>query len=248
MAGAAAGSVRPACRVRAQSRGRQRRNRGLYARRQSRAHAPRHPAAEARPDLERAWHERPARARPPACSRTQRAGRAAARLGADRPRRADDRARGPRLAEPQFGRGAAGGARADPGRRTDEEPLRRGLSQADRARARGRRGRRARGLEHGDQRGQSARGQGLLRRGVQADRRHHRRQRRPQSHGAAIEPGRAASRSSTRPETSTDNGTTTSISTSSTSPKQATNGSRARSSGNSCRSWPSATGLRCVLR
>ena len=52
--------------------------------------------------------------------------------------------------------------------------------------------------------------------------------------------GRAASRSSTRPETSTDNGTMTSISTSSTSPKRATNAPRTPSSASSCRSWPSA--------
>ena len=107
MAGTAAGSVRPACRLRPQSRGRQRRDRGLYARRQPRAHAPRHPAAQARPDPERARHERAARARPQARAGAQRAGREAARLGAPRPRRADDRARRPRLAEPEFGRGAA---------------------------------------------------------------------------------------------------------------------------------------------
>ena len=41
---------------------------------------------------------------------------------------------------------------------------------------------------------ESARGQGLLRRGVQADRRHHRRQRRPQSHGAAASPATRARR------------------------------------------------------
>ena len=89
---------------------------------------------------------------------------------ADRPRGADDRAGGPRLAKPKLDRAAPGGARADDGRRIAQEPLRRRLSQADRARARGRRGRRARRCEHGDQREEPARGQGLLRRGVQADR------------------------------------------------------------------------------
>ena len=102
MAGAAAGPVRPACRLRTQSRDRQRRDRGLYARRQSRADAPRHPAAQAQPDPEYARHEWPARAGLKARARAQRAGDSAARLGADRPRGVDDRAGGPRLAEPQL--------------------------------------------------------------------------------------------------------------------------------------------------
>ena len=58
LARAVTGPVRPACLVRPQNRGHQRRNRGLYARQQSRAYAPRHPAAQTGSHPQHAWNER----------------------------------------------------------------------------------------------------------------------------------------------------------------------------------------------
>ena len=147
----AAGPVRPARLVRPQNRGRQRGNRGLHARGQSGADAPRHPAARARSDPQHARHERAAGARAPASVRDQRAGHPAARLAAHRPRRADHRTRGLRL-ENAARSAAAGGPETLFRRRAAAQPLCARLSQADRARARQRRWNRAEHVGDGGQR------------------------------------------------------------------------------------------------
>ena len=98
----AKGAVRPS------DRGHQRRNRGLYARGQSREDAAGRAAAEARSHPFDPRHERPLRARPAPAARTQRTGPASARLSADRPRAAHDRARRARLAKPRRVSAAAG--------------------------------------------------------------------------------------------------------------------------------------------
>ena len=97
LARAASGAFRPRG-VQPGGRDRQRGNRGLYARRQYRAHATRHPAAQAGPHSLDAWHERPVGARPQAAGGAEGARSPCARLGFARPRDADARTRGLRSA------------------------------------------------------------------------------------------------------------------------------------------------------
>ena len=173
----------------------------------------------------------------------ERAGRAAARLGAPRPRRADDRARRARLAR-RATRADAPARSAALRRGAAEEPLRRRLSQADRARARERRPRRARDLDHGGQRELGPREvkdfYGAVFKPIDdiiaANAAHNRLVRLiAREEGAPLIDMAAGV---------DGNGTTTSISTSSTSPSGATSGSRRSCSGRCCRSAEREAALR----